>query len=189
MNGGIIGKSTIYRRPPIGVFGINDLIVRPDLRFRLFHDPTTTTGMSQLEGSFAAVDSPVLFGTKSITFSKTQTVQTWAILQAWWSGAAVDMTNRRLMLYAYFTATALSTIVNFEFWAGQSTSNRIAFVWPKAALLEGWNLLKMDTAAPTASDGTPNIQATTWLAPCFIVPSNGTTLAQNNIYVDALFWR
>lgn len=187
MAGGILGRE--FTRLAGGVFSPNDVLERPELRYRLFHDPTTTAGMSLIEGSFAAVDSPVLYGTKSITFSKTQTTQTWAVLQAWWSGTAVDMTNRQLMLYAYFTATALSTIVEFGFWVGQSTSNLIFFLWPKADLDEGWNILKMDTANPYGSGGTPNIQSTTWMAPVFIVPSNGTTLAQNNIYVDALFWR
>jgi hypothetical protein len=191
MNGGVVGKSRLYKPPVSGVFGINDLIARPDLACR-FYSPAATTGMTCNEGTMGRGTLHLLYGTNFISWSKTKTTAgtTYSVLQGWWQSDPINMINRRLIINVYFTPTALAAITAFDIMFGQNTGNSVQYQFPVAGLKEGWNRLKVNTAeSPYYSGGTPNIASTIWIGFDYLTAVAATTLAIDNVCVDSLFWR
>lgn len=188
-NGGIIGKSRLYFRPPSGVFSIKEVLLQPDLRGHLISDLTSVSAITHDDGLVAVSETPALFGGNSITWSKTATTRTWCTIKDLWPISAVNMTHRKLYFPLYLTSTALSTINGFRISIGKDSSNKSTWAWANpGVLVEGWNELVVDCDSPNSTTGTTYITSVTFLEVYFTVASNSTILGLNNIFVDAFFY-
>lgn len=187
MNGGVIGKT--YARQTSGVFLIDDVLERPELRYKPFWNPTTASGLACGEGA-VATSANAIYGTKGITWTKTTTSKAHSLIYGSMGIGTVSIRDKRLCAVIYLTSTLAGEATGyFALFLGSGLTTCFSKSWTLSSLQEGWHHLQFNAADMTVDQGSPNLDNITYIKAIIAGVENAFTFAAGSIVLDALLWK